>query len=118
MFKNTDIIFSYTAEQAVEDGILVDVSEMAKEVGFALPVRITQGVHQLCTPPKSNRVASYSGRLWDVLWMAMRIMFLMQSRDDGFVEFRVRIGKKNERLWATMDGTSGPAVHIMRPEEH
>ena len=37
-------IFAYTRAQAIEDGILVDVSETAREAGFRIPVAITRTV--------------------------------------------------------------------------
>ena len=36
-----DVIFSYTRKQAIEDGVLVDITEMAKEAGIKYPVAIT-----------------------------------------------------------------------------
>ena len=30
-----DVIYSYTRKQAIEDGVLVDITEMAKEIGRA-----------------------------------------------------------------------------------
>ena len=38
------VIFAYTRAQAIEDGILVDVSETAREAGFRIPVAITRTV--------------------------------------------------------------------------
>ena len=49
MFETEDIVSSYTADQAVEDGFLVDVTAQAKETGFKWPVRITIGVHRIIT---------------------------------------------------------------------
>jgi hypothetical protein len=34
-------IFVYTRQQAIKDGIFVDVSEVAKQNGFSLPVALT-----------------------------------------------------------------------------
>ncbi|WP_049473777.1 DUF6573 family protein, partial [Stenotrophomonas maltophilia] len=42
MFEPSDLIHSYTRAQAIEDGVLVDVSDVAKEAGFKLPVTITR----------------------------------------------------------------------------
>ena len=106
----------YTAEQAVEDGILVDVSELAKEAGFNWPVRITNTVHELCTPPKSNHIQSYTGRLWDVLNLAR--WAIKRSQDDGMAVFKVKLGRKVETLWAMFDGTNGPAIHILTPSDY
>ena len=43
-------------DQAIEDGILADVTEMAHEAGFSknFKVRVTRSVYVACTPPKSN----------------------------------------------------------------
>jgi len=113
-----DIIFSYTAEQAMEDGILVDVTEMGHEAGFSknFKVRVTRSVYDICTPPKSNKYESFDGRMWDVLWMAMNAV--KRNRDDNFCKFVVRIGRKNISLFAVLDTTSGPAIHIMFPEDY
>lgn len=111
-------IYTYTAEQAVEDGILVDVSEMAREAGFsgAFTIRISVGVHNLCTPPKSNKIQSYDGRLWDVLYLAG--MAVGRSKDLHMAEYQVKVGRKNVTLWAMLDTTSGPAIHIIIPSEY
>jgi len=31
MFEDTDVIYSYTRAQAIDDGVLVDVTETARE---------------------------------------------------------------------------------------
>ena len=111
-----EIIHTYTAEQGIEDGMLVDVSEMAKEAGFVYPVRISQGVHGLCTPPKTNKIESYQGRLWDVLSMAR--MAIKGSSDETMTTFKVKIGRKIHTLWAALDTTSGPAIHLILPSEY
>jgi len=113
-----EVIPSYTAEEAVEDGVLVNVPEaLAKEAGFEWPVRITTGVHDLCTPPASNKVESYEGRLWDVLFLCF-IAIKSHKNDDGLVTYRVKLGSSVETLWAAIDGTAGPAIHIMKPDEY
>jgi len=70
--SNADVIYSYSRAQAIADGVLVDVSDMAKEAGFRYPVAMTAAAWADCVAwPDSNRGAgqSESGRLWDVLWM-------------------------------------------------
>ena len=118
MFTDSDVIFSYTAEDALDDGVLVDVTKMGHEAGFPpeLKVRITNSVHCLCTPPKSNKIQSYEGRLWDVIYLAINAV--RRATDETMTTFIVRIGKKNVKMWAVLDTTSGPAVHIMLPEDY
>ncbi len=112
------VISAYPAEQAVEDGFLMDVTLLAREAGFAEPfkVRITDTVVALCTPPKSNKIQSFEGRLWDVL--SLTRWAIAKANDDRMVQFTVKIGRKNVRLWAMLDTTSGPAIHIMDPSDN
>ncbi|MHB1685408.1 MAG: DUF6573 family protein [Bacilli bacterium] len=46
-----EIIASYTRAQAIEDGVLIDVSNMAKEAGLTIPVVVTTKVSRsvFCT---------------------------------------------------------------------
>ncbi len=71
-FADAPVIFSYTRAQAIEDGVLVDLSEWAKETGFKTPVACTSEVwHSYITPPKGTPELGQSerGRAHDVLWM-------------------------------------------------
>ena len=76
-------LHTYTRAQAIEDGILVDVSETAREAGFKIPVALTRGVwDQLVALPDGYRgFQDEAGRLWDVLWMA-RYHALCASNSD------------------------------------
>ncbi len=107
----------YTAEEAIEDGYLVNTpTDLTAQAGFKWPVRLSNDVHKLCTPPKSNKIQSYTGRLWDVLNLAR--VAVKKAGDDRMATFRVKIGRKVEDLWAVMDTTSGPAIHIITPSEY
>ena len=66
------VIFAYTRAQAIEDGILVDVSETAREAGFKIPVAVTRTVWDriIALPEGYRGFQDERGRLWDVLWMA------------------------------------------------
>lgn len=69
-------IHSYTRVQAIEDGQLVDVSEMAQEAGFMCVVALTASAWADCVAwtgadTKRQAVQDEQGRLWDVLNMAM-----------------------------------------------
>lgn len=48
VFAKDDLIVAFTRRQAIEDGVLLDVSETAREAGFAVPVAVTAGVWSLC----------------------------------------------------------------------
>ena len=75
LFSPENVIFAYTRAQAIADGVLIDVSEAAREAGFRFPVALTAQVWADCVawePEDSARQIhqDLSGRLWDVLWMA------------------------------------------------
>lgn len=112
------IMSTYTAEQGEEDGFLVNVTETAREAGFKWTTRISRTVHNLCTPPKSNKIQSYKGRLWDVLNMAL-FAIKKSSNHGNRIVYQVKIGRKLETMWITIDGTMGePAIHIITPSDY
>ena len=71
-FEDAPVIFSYTRQQAIEDGVLVDLTEWARETGFVIPVACTSEVwHGHIEPPPDTAELGQSqrGRAHDVLWM-------------------------------------------------
>ena len=63
-------IFSYSRKQALEDGWLIDVTDVAREAGISYPVVVTRRVwDELIVPDEASRQAGQDeqGRLWDVL---------------------------------------------------
>jgi hypothetical protein len=66
-----DVIDVYTRAQAIEDGVLVDVTETAKEAGIVYPTAVTQALWDgYIVPPESLKgIQDMQGRLWDVLTM-------------------------------------------------
>jgi len=65
-----NVIYSYSRREALADGVLVDVSEMATEAGFKFPVAVTQRLHADVLTPDPRAVGQdYNGRLWDALHM-------------------------------------------------
>lgn len=117
--KNSSEIYRYTAEQALADGALLEVDpQLRREAGYRWSVRITRGVASLLVPEEKerNEGQSQEGRLWDVLWMA-RIAIDNADDRETIAPFEMILGKNTITLWACLDTTSGPAIHIIRPEE-
>ena len=77
------VLFAYTRAQAIEDGVLVDVTETAREAGFKIPVALSRSVwERLVALPEGYRgFQSESGRLWDVLWMARHYTLRASNSD-------------------------------------
>lgn len=72
LFTDADLISVYTRSQAIEDGVLIDVTDTAREAGFVIPVAITVGVFSDSVVWSDSNLAiqDESGRLWDILTMA------------------------------------------------
>ncbi len=71
-FEDAPIIYRYTRAQAIQDGVLVDLTEWAKETGFKIPVACTSAVWQdYVEPPAATKELGQStrGRAHDLLWM-------------------------------------------------
>ena len=69
-------VYTYTRAQALAEGVFVDVTDMAREAGFRFPVAMTAAAWQDCVAwsDADNEAQTYqdeSGRLWDVLTMAL-----------------------------------------------
>lgn len=64
------VVSAYSRRQALEDGVLMDVSPAASELGFVWPVAVTADVWHLLTDiPAEYRHEDLRGRLWDCLFM-------------------------------------------------
>ena len=115
------VIHTYTREQAIEDGQLLNVSDTheAKEAGFRVPVCITVGVHALVQVPESlNGWQDYSGRLWDTLFLAAAAFKRAGEKD--LVQFEVVYQTDPRRsatvtLWLCFSEYEG--FTILLPEE-
>jgi hypothetical protein len=120
------IVFSYSRAQAIADGVLVDLTEWARETGFQVPVACTSAVwHDYIEPKDGLRPVGQSerGRAHDVLWLlyvAIRkcplhtdqvrftVIFLMSPRKHVTVELKAISGP----------GDAGePVLTIMLPHE-
>ena len=86
-----EAISTYTRAQAIEDGVLVDVTETAREAGFRFPVAMTRAAWEDCVTwsEADNKRQTYqdeAGRLWDVLYMAS-----LAARRNGGSELRFQL---------------------------
>ena len=76
-FADAPVVHRYTRADGIRDGVLVDVTETAREAGFKIPTAITAGVQDECvrwtdedSKLRPRMPQDEDGRLWDVLWMA------------------------------------------------
>ena len=117
-----EIISSYSRAQAIEDGMLIDVSEMATEAGFTMPVAITAAAWGMYVRvPDGVECQDEQGRLWDILNMlrfaikkgghGSEVAFTVLVNNDGTPK---PVGLKS--LCGPGDDTE-PVITIMLPRE-
>ena len=77
------VVFAYTRRQAIDDGILVDVSDTAREAGFTIPVAVTRTVwtRLVALPERYRGFQDEAGRLWDVLCVARHYSLSAPDKD-------------------------------------
>lgn len=96
LFSDADVIHRYTRAQALEDGVLVNVSRWAssREMmgGFTIPVAVTSAVWALVQAPEGSHEDT-RGRAHDVLWLASSAVRSNRTH------FTVRLGTRDVRMW-------------------
>ena len=125
-WDDAEVISSYSRAQAIEDGVLVDVSSVAKEAGIKFPVAMTATVWgKYVEVPEGVGWQDESGRLWDIVWM---FRCAAAKFDGDTLLFKLYVRNHNRGRLTRQDlvtlkaicgpGDNGePVVTIMTPEE-
>jgi hypothetical protein len=123
MFDEDDVIFSYSRAQAIEDGVLIDVTSTAQEMGIRYPVAVTAALYNSIIEPDDKAVAmgeTAEGRLWDMLWMFRQ----KASKYSGSeMQFSFIASIRGEKKLVKLKAVCGPGdslepvITIMLPEE-
>jgi hypothetical protein len=126
-------IYAYTRANAIEDGLLVDVSATAKEAGFNYPVAMTISVwsdYAEWTEEDSKRQTTQDtkGRLFDIFTM-LKVAIRSNKKSQDEVRFKVLVVPRDEEsraqkprlilLKALLGGGDNgePVITIMLPDE-
>lgn len=121
----------YTRAQALADGVLIDAGPMAREAGFRWPVAVTAAAWEDCvawTESDSDRQIhqDQSGRLWDVLFMAV---YAARANAEAGSELRFELyrvprdGRSTQAALTTLKLAVGPGdeaepvMTILLPQE-
>ena len=119
------MIHQYTRRQAIEDGVLVDLTSWAKETGFTIPVACTAAVwNQHIVPPRGTKDLGQSerGRAHDALWLLF--VAIKRSRGGDRLRYEVMFLQATNRHETVQlkaicgPGDDGePVITIMLPSE-
>lgn len=126
LFKDLEMISAYSRAQAIADGVLMEVTESAREAGFRISVALTAAVYADCVAWNNDIECVHqdeSGRLWDLLYLAA--LEARRRRNAQVVPFgMLRIphhGTKPELVQLIMHIGPGddaePVLTIMQPGE-
>jgi len=118
-----EVIFAYTRAEAIADGVLIDVSEMAKEAGFKYPVALTSTVYaKYVEVPQGISGQDETGRLWDILNMLR--FGAAKSRGEAEILFQLYVRNDNRKpKLITLKSVCGPnddatpCITVMMPDE-
>lgn len=124
MFTDSDVIHRYTRAQAIEDGVLVNVSGLAREAGFTFPVAMTQAAFDktVSVPERLKGWQDEAGRLWDVLYVGTCAAKRSGGSSELTYQVRVQVGINRARN-ITLKMHCGPGdegegvITIMLPTE-
>lgn len=97
MPSSDDLVSVYTRDDALHDGTLIDVSKVAGEAGFKVPIALTMSAFRSIEPSSEEKCygEDLRGRLHDLFWLmrlalrrnshieASRIDFQMNLYQDG-----------------------------------
>ena len=124
------VVFRYTRAHAIADGVLLDVTPLAREAGFRFPTVFTAGLWAAYGPPDQS-LTEAAGVAWDILWLLR--CALLGSLPAGIeryplceiIHFEVRLtprGKSHPELVplkAICDGgdDGAPVLTILLPHE-
>jgi hypothetical protein len=129
-FTANDVTSEYSRAEAIADGVLIDVSQTAKEAEIRLPCAMTAAAWETCVAWSNVDTETQGvpqdemGRLWDIL---MVFRHAARTTDGDELRFTVlvvpRDGRakraKNTKLRATCGpgDTLDPVITIMLPDE-
>lgn len=117
------VISRYTRAEAIQDGVLIDVSEMAQEAGIKHPTAVTSAVwNEYVKVPKGITCQDEKGRLWDILNM-FRFAAKKGKKGKDTLLFEVLVKNNRKPKLVTLKAICGPGdtldpvLTIMLPDE-
>jgi len=93
-------IYTYTRAQAIEDGVLTDMTDWAREVGFVCPVAVTASVWSDINDISEQSSQDPRGRAHDLLWMAR---CAAKKTEPGENVIRFALDLPTSRTWRRHD---------------
>lgn len=91
------IVFTNPRAMAIRDGVLLDVTPLAREAGFQIPVALTVGLWATYGA-HDKTPAGDQGTVWDLLWM-------LRCAAIGILPAKLERHPHGETLWFELELT-------------
>jgi hypothetical protein len=118
MFQDSEILFSYSRAQAIADGALIDITELAKPFGFRFSVAITSGLYAELTAGCGDDAAEQQSRL-NVLLVTLRAEIAQTGSHSDRADLLISHPKAPVAAYALCGpgDTAEPVITVMLPHE-
>jgi len=124
-FKDFPVISSYTRQEAIDDGTLINITDITKQRGFKFPVCITSRLYAcLESIPKKYSLETVRGRINDILDMLIFKIQISKEKASDIIYFQViihdsRNSKTPKRLYSRCSAGDNmePVITIMFEDE-
>ena len=120
--EDLEIIYSYSRAQAIEDGVLIDVTETVKKAGIIYPTAITNGLYSQYIVPEpilQESEDTINIRILSVLYSLISAI-KESKKNHSYIFFTAPIVFPNgqhveARLWASVGGGDNgePVITVM-----
>jgi ABC-type uncharacterized transport system YnjBCD permease subunit len=120
-------VAAFSRAEAIADGRLMDVSEMASDVGFRFPVCLTSRTWWAVIEPtqRARRLGQSSeARLWELLWAVRCALLRRVCLERAAITFRVQLSEGEGRARTVTlravcapGDDSRPTLTVMMPDE-
>lgn len=116
-----DLIYSYTRQDAIDDGVFVDVSEVAKNTGFKIPVALTTNL--FATHIQKEDETETNKCLKTFLRNLHADIITNANRNESLFTTKVYFDNKTPTIvWVAIEAQSptdpSPALNCMLPEDY
>lgn len=125
LYSSAEKISVFTRADALSDGILSDVSEIAEEEGFKVPVALTRAAYLSLEPSEEERSRGddLRGRLHDLFWTMRQTLRRKSYLEASRIDFQLNLFQDGNHLSLTLrallhPGDRGePVITILLPNE-
>jgi hypothetical protein len=121
-FEDADIIYCYSRQEALKDGVLIDLSNIAREVGINYPVAVTSSVYADCVSlPEVFEASVEFDRAFELLCAVSTLATHRIEEPEIHFEFSVDDGADTRTLPLKVVCHAGdygePVLTVMKTEE-